>query len=168
MLKTLVNLHTLLVSYLLSRLSLRSCIRFKSPLQRISEEIKGIHAVKLEKINPYVIAPWEPRITYEKHIQSDSVDAAAVLLREDQLLITTTAVENQKGIAYGITQASRFTWVIRGEHLDTRRAQNLYTAKLQAVAAALKCVNNSISSNSKILITSTNLAVLQVLNNPGK
>ena len=168
MLKTLVDLYTLPANHPICRINFRSCIRFKSPLQRSSEEIKGVHAERIEKIKPYIIAPWEPRITYEKHTQSDSADAATVLLNKDRLLITTTAVENQKGIAYGITQASRFAWVASGEHLDIKRAQNLYTAELLAVAAALNRVNNNIPPNSTILITSANLAVLQALKNPGK
>ena len=76
----------------------------------------------VEKINSYIIPPWQPRITYEKHTQSNNADAAAILLGEDRLLITTTAVENQNGTAYGIVQASRFAWVARGVHLDTKRA----------------------------------------------
>ena len=77
-------------------------------------------------------------------------------------------MENQNGIAYGITQASRFAWVARGENLDIRKAQNLYTVVLEAVATALKCVNDNIPSNSTILITLANRGVLQVLNNPRK
>ena len=119
--KTLINLYMLPANHPISRINFRSRIRFKSPLQRINEEIKGVHAERLEKINPYIITPWEPRIIYEKYTKSDSADAATVL-SEDRLLITTTAVENQKGITYSITQASRFAWVAREEHLNTERA----------------------------------------------
>ena len=55
--KTLVDLLTLPANHPMSRLSLRPCIRFKSPLQRISQEIKGTHTRRLENIEPYIRAP---------------------------------------------------------------------------------------------------------------
>ena len=66
-LRTLIDLHTLLSQHLISRLSLRSCKKFISPLQRIRKEFSGFHPRRLERIKPYVITPWEPRIVYEKY-----------------------------------------------------------------------------------------------------
>ena len=165
-LKLLIDLFTLPAQHPLSWLAIRPCSKFKSPLQRISEGFQGIRRAELEKIEPYVIAPWEPKITYNRHVQTDSTDAAEILLREDKLLFTTTAVENKNGTAFGCTQASRYASIAIGERLDTRRAQNLYIAELQAVATTLKNARDRVPPNSVILLTSTNLAVLEVLSNP--
>ena len=167
-LKLLMDLYTLPANHPLSHLSSCPCKRFKSPLQRVCEETQGIYAGKLEKIQPYIINPWEPRIYYEKRIRKDKADAAATLLRGHHLLITTAAVENQHGIAYGITFAEKSVWIARGERLDNIRILNTYIAKLRTVAVALRCAQNKAPGNSVILVTSTNLAVLQALSNPGK
>ena len=100
-LKLLIDLFTLPAQHPLSRLATRPCSKFKSPLQRISEGFQGIRQAELEKIEPYVIAPWEPKITYGRYVQTESTDAAEILLREDRLLFTITAVENKNGTAFG-------------------------------------------------------------------
>ena len=66
------HLHTLPASHSISRRSLQSCIEFKSPLQRISNEIKRVYVERLDKIEQYIIALWEHRIEYEDHTHNDS------------------------------------------------------------------------------------------------
>ena len=163
-----MDLYTLPADHPLSHSRIRLRKRFKSSLQRIYEGIQGIHPGKLEKIKPYVVAPWEPRIQYKKHIENGKADAATTLFREHHLLIITIAVENQHGIAYGITFAEKSVWVARGERLDNIRILNTYIAELQAIAVALRRAKDNAPLHSAILITATNLAVLQVLSNPGK
>ena len=105
-LKTLIDLHALPSHHPISRLSFRPCKKFVSPLQRIRKELSGFHPRRLEKIKPYVIAPWEPRILFKKLTQNSDGDASiSLLLQKGPLLITTTAVENRQGIAYGFSQA---------------------------------------------------------------
>ena len=161
-------MHTLLSHHLISRLSLRSCKKFVSPLQRIRKEFKAFHPRRLEKIKPYVIAPWEPRIVFGKYIQNGDEDASTSLFQEGRLLITTTAVENRHGIAYGFSQAYGMVWTARGVRIDSLRIQNSYTSELQAVAEALKRAKENSPSNSAILMISANLSVLQVLSKPDK
>ena len=167
-LKTLIDLHTLPSHHPISRLSLRSCKKFVSPLQRIRKELSGFHPRRLEKIKPYVIAPWEPRIVYEKYTQNGDGDASTSLFQERRLLITTTAVENRHGIAYGFSQAYVTTWTARGVRINSSRIQNSYTAELQAVVEALKRAKENSPPNSTVLMVSANLSVLQVLNKPDK
>ena len=167
-LRTLVKILSAPDHHPLARLNVRPCKRFKSPLQRISAGLRGICSQTLEKIKPYIIASWEPRIEYAKYVQDGDTDASAALLKEDRLLITTTAVESREGIAFGIAQASRSNGIASGSRLDTRRLQNLYTAELLAVAAALKCVSDYLPLGSAILMVLANLAILQVLNKPAR
>ena len=83
-------------------------------------------------------------------------------------MITTTAVENQHGIAYGFAQVYGTIWTARGVRINSSRIQNLYTAELQAVAEALKRAKENSPPNSTILMVSANLSILQVLNKPDK
>ena len=166
--KLLIDLYTLPASHPISHLSLQICRKFKSPLQRIRTEFQGICREKLETIKPYIVPPWEPRISYDKHTLTDNVDAAGLLLREDRLLITTAAAANKHGIAYGIAQALRYSWIATGMRLDSRKTQNPYTAELQAIAAVLKGIGSGLPPHLNVLITTSNLTVLQVLSNPAR
>ena len=95
-------------SYPISRLNLQLYQIFKSPLQRIRTEFQGICREKLEKIKPYIILLWEPRISYDKYTLINNVNAAEILLREDRLLIIIIVVVNEHRIMYGIAQASKY------------------------------------------------------------
>ena len=167
-LKTPIDLHTLPSHHPISRLSLRSCKKFISPLQRIRNELRGFHPQRLEKIKPYAIAPWEPWIVFENNTQTGNGDASTSLFQEGRLLITTTSIENRHGIAYGFSQAYGTIWTARGVRINSSRIQNSYTAELQAVAEALKRAKENSPSNSTVLMVSANLSVLQVLNKPDK
>ena len=161
-------MHTLPSHHPILHLSLRSCKKFVSPLQRIRKELSGFHPRRLEKIKPYIIAPWEPRIVFKRYTQNGDKDASTSLFQEGQLLITTTAVENRHSIAYGFSQVYGTTWTAKGIRINSSRIQNSYTAELQAVAEALKCAKENSPPNSTILMVSANLSVLQVLNKPDK
>ena len=117
--KTFIDLCTLPANHLIARLNLQPCRRFKSPLQRIGIEFPGICKEKLEKIEPYIIAPWEARISYQKHTLSSETDAAEAFLREDRLLITIAVAANEHEITYGIAQASRYASVVTGVRLNS-------------------------------------------------
>ena len=52
--------------------------------------------------------------------------------------------------------------------LDSRKPQSPYTTELQAIAAVLKDVGRRLPSNLRILVTTSNLSVLQVLSNPAR
>ena len=166
--KLLINLFTLPASHPISRLNLQPYRKFKSPLQRIRTQFPGICKEEMEKIEPYIIPPWEPRISYDKYTPIDNVDTAEGFLHEDRLLIVTTAVTNKYGIAYGIAQASRYACIATGTRLESRKTQNLYTTELQAIAATLNMAEVRLPSNLSILVTTSSLTVLQVLNNPAR
>ena len=145
---------------------MRPCKRFKSPLHHITEGIQFTNQKEVEKIDPYVVAPWEQRIEYEEHTQQDDKqDAAINLLREDGWIIATTAVRNRHGCAYGIAQTSRDTCVARGVRIDPQSIQNPYTAELQAMAEALKDIKDKIPPRATIIMAIASHTIYQVLSN---
>ena len=114
------------------------------------------------------MSPWEARINYEKCTLSTETDATKTFLTEDRLLIATVVAANKHDIAYGIAQASRYSWTTTGMRLGSRKIQDPYTTELQAIAAVLKCVERGLTSNLRILLTTSSLPVLQVLNKPAR
>ena len=166
--KIFINLCTLSANHLIARLNLQPCKTFKSPLQRIRIEFPGTCREKLEKIEPYIIPPWEARISYQKHTLSPEIDATEVFLGEDKLLITIAVAANNHEIAYGIAQALRYASVVTGMRLNSRKTQSPYTTELQTIAAVIKDVCRRLPSNLRILVTTSNLLVLQVLSNPAR
>ena len=56
----------------------------------------------IEKIEPYIIASWEPRIKYAKIDITTKADVC-VPLRPGEFRIVSTAVEKSGVIGFGIT-----------------------------------------------------------------
>ena len=166
--KIFIDLCTLSANHPIACLNLQPCKTFRSPLQRIGIEFPGICREKLKKIEPYIVPPWEARISYKEHTLSSKTDAAEAFLKEDRLLITIAVAANEHGIAYGIAQASRYASVVTGMRLDSRKTQSPYTTALEAIAAVFKYVCRRLPSNLSILVTTSNLSVLQVLSNPAR
>ena len=52
--------------------------------------------------------------------------------------------------------------------LDSQKIQNPYTAELQAIAAILKGIGSGLPPYLNVLVTTSNLTVLQVLSNPAR
>ena len=102
----LTNLHLLPTNHPLSQLDLKTRKRFKSPLQRIrATNVTSEHQIT-EKIKPYIMAPWEPRIKYIKADAKSIETDIYVTLKPGEVRIVSIAVKQSGLIGFRISLSS--------------------------------------------------------------
>ena len=129
----LINLYLLPPDHPLSKLNLKLRRKFKSPLQRIKQKYQKTKQQIIEKIRPYIIAPWEPRIKYIK-----AEDFTIEPLGPGEARITSTAVKKSGKTAFRVTVSSHQFTVSAGAQVGNAKSQTPYTAELQALSIALE------------------------------
>ena len=151
----LVDLCSLPPDHPLSKLDLKSRGKFKSPLQRIEQKYRKIKQQIIEKIRPYIIAPWEPRIEYIK-VEDFTIKPPS----PGKARITSTVVKKSGKTAFGVTVSLHQFTVSVGAQVGNVKNQNLYTAELQALSIVLELLAVQRSSLSAVTVITANLLVL--------
>jgi hypothetical protein len=125
-----------------SKLNTRELRRFTSPLQKIAHAHQSTPTDRMEVIQPYVITPWEERLSVT--ISPKIGKAVEVANITGGIRIATSSSE-RKGVV-GMGGAVHDTLGIRTSRepttysvtLGARTEQNPYTAELAAMAIAIK------------------------------
>jgi ribonuclease HI len=140
--KLWVNLRTLPRTNPLSKLNTRDLRRFTSPLQRIAQAHQGTPTERMEVIQPYVITPWEERLSVT--INPEIKEAVEVANTIGGIRIATSSSERKGVVGIGgaihdtlgiVTSREPMTYSVT---LGARTEQNPYTAELAAIAMAMK------------------------------
>ena len=160
----LTNLCSLPSNHPLSQLDLKPRRKYRSPLQRIKEMNTTAEHQMTEKIEPYIVAPWEPRIGYAKTDTTTEADICFPL-RPGEFRIVSTAAEKSGVVGFGITLSTYQFSASAGAQVGSRKLQNPYTAELQAMSTALESLSN-LPGLSAITLITANLSTLQALSNP--
>ena len=144
-------------------------MRFVSPLQKIARAMDEIQVDRMETIQEYAIAPWEPRL--QVTLEPDRKKAAEMVNRVTGIVIATSS-SVKKGIV-GMGGSAQDTLFKRASEtgtyyavaLGTREEQNPYTAELAAIARALKNIPPS-TSHRHVTVITRNLSALAAIKQP--
>lgn len=162
-----VNLRTLPDTNPLSKLNNRQFRRFASPLQKIAEAHLGTPTERMEIIRPYVIAPWEERLS-TKINPGKAVETANATYG---ICIATSSSERKGMVGMGgaihdtlgmLTRREPTTYAVA---LGAREEQNPYTAELAAIAMAMRCLPHNLVG-TRITIFTSNLGALLAVGQP--
>jgi hypothetical protein len=163
--KLWVNLRTLPKTNPLSKLNTRELRRFTSPLQRIAHAHQNTPTDKMEVIEPYVIAPWEERLTVTIDLGTE-VAAVRVANTTPGIRIATSSSARKGMVGMGgaihdtlgiVTGREPITYSVT---LGARTEQNPYTAELAAMAMTMKQLPQHLVGRQITIITSNRGALL--------
>ena len=167
-----VGIQTFPHTHPLKKLPVRAFRRFLSPLQRIA--LLHQPMTKLETIQPFSVAPWEDRIPIT--VNPDRQEAAQTARDAQGILVASSASED-KGIVglgcaiYDTTNTAspdKNTIVSYEATAGPRDQVNIYFAEIIAVATALRSLSSLGLKNRAVVILSSNLSLLQVINKPNQ
>jgi ribonuclease HI len=165
--KLWVNLRTLPRTNPLARLGIRECQRFTSPLQKIAHAHRGVPTDRMETIQPYVITPWEDRVSATIDLERERAIGAANSTQDIRIATSSSGRNDMVGIggAIEVDSMPNSEPVTYSVTLGIRTEQNPYTAELAAIATALKSLPPHIRRR-QITIFTSNQAALRVINQP--
>lgn len=162
--KLWVSLRTLPNTNPLSRLGKGVFRRFISPLQKIALAHRTTPMDRMETIQPYAIPPWEDRVRAAR--EPDRKKATEATKKMQGILVATSSSE-RNGIV-GMGGAIRDTLMNRPEPttysitLGARTEQNSYTAELEAIGMAMRCLSPGIRGRQISILTSNQNTLLVV------
>ncbi|XP_044714688.1 reverse transcriptase (RNA-dependent DNA polymerase) domain-containing protein [Hirsutella rhossiliensis] len=138
-----IRMRTLPKTHPLTSLRLKLNRRYASPMQKLASAMGRLDTKRLEVIHEFALAPWDERVqaTYE-------ADRAEVLKSDDPEDITIATSSSQRkgkvGLGGVVRDASRDSadevLASYSVTLGSSDEQNAYTAGLEAIAMALRCV----------------------------
>ena len=108
-----------------------------SPLQKIARAHQNTPTDRMEVIRPYIIAPWENRLTTTLDFSTEK--AVHVTAHGVRIATSSSAKKEIVGISgaihdtLGIKEPSAFSVTLKA-----KTEQNSYTAELAAIAMAMK------------------------------
>ncbi|KAM4068008.1 reverse transcriptase [Hirsutella rhossiliensis] len=141
-----IRMRTLPKTHPMTSLRLKLNRRYASPMQKLASAMGRLDTKRLEVIHEFALAPWDERMqaTYE-------ADRAEVLKSDDPEDITIATSSSQRkgkvGLGGVVRDASRDSadevLASYSVTLGSSDEQNAYTAGLEAIAMALRCVPRS-------------------------
>ena len=164
-----ISLHTLPRTNPLATLTTREFRRFTSPLQMIARAHQRTPTDKMETIQPYVVAPWEKRIPVKIDHETEMALETAKAIQGIRIATSSSernGVVGMGGVIYDTlssrTNEEPITYAIT---LGTRMEQNPYTAELEAIAMAVRCLPMRMVGR-QITIFTSNQGALQAISQP--
>lgn len=167
--KMWVGLRTLPETNPLARVNTRGCKRFVSPLQKIASTYQDATMNRLEVIEPYVLAPWEPRL--QATINAGEGAAPATDTRTNGIYIVTSS-SSRNGVV-GMGGVIKDTdWSLYNDEcmtfsatLGPKTEQNPYVASLAAISEGLSRLV-PLPRDRTIHILSRDQGALRAINKP--
>ncbi|KJZ69627.1 hypothetical protein HIM_10990 [Hirsutella minnesotensis 3608] len=160
--RTLPNTHPL------TSLRLKLNRRYASPMQKLASAMGRQDTKRLEVIYEFALAPWIDRLQVTD--ETDRVEVGKSDDLEDITIATSSSQRKGKvGLGGVVRDASRDsadqTLPSYSVTLGPSDEQNAYTAGLEVIATALRCVPLGLHDRNLTVVTS-NRSVLQVIGRP--
>jgi ribonuclease HI len=161
-----ISLRTLPKTNPLSRLGTKVFQRFTSPLQKIADAHQRTPTDRMEIIQPYVVTPWEDRLSTT--IELDKEKAVEIANLTHGIQIATSSSERRGIVGMGGAIYDTLSNMQNGEPitysvtLGTRTEQNPYTAELAAIAMAIRCLPLFLVGRQITIFTSSQSALLAI------
>ncbi|KJZ69133.1 hypothetical protein HIM_11480 [Hirsutella minnesotensis 3608] len=163
-----IRMRTLPKTHPLTSLRLKLHKRYASPMQKLASAMERLDTKRLETIDEFALAPWDERVqaTYE----ADRVETMRPDDPEDITIATSSSQRKGKvGLGGVVRDAScdSADGVLASYSvtLGPSDEQNAYTAGLEAIATALRCVPLGLRDRDLTVVTS-NRSALQVIGRP--
>ncbi|TVY74454.1 hypothetical protein Focb16_v006001 [Fusarium oxysporum f. sp. cubense] len=142
--RTYVNIKTLPKTHPLAALKVSTSRRYMSPLKKLTLAHEGSGMERMETIEAYAVPPWHNHVSLL--CEADREAATTAAKNASDIVIATSASDKGGLVGMGgiVAQRSpRQTDKIVARYsvtLVSRDDQNPYTAELEAIAMALRCM----------------------------
>lgn len=163
-----IRMRTLPKTHPLTSLRLKLHKRYASPMQNLASAMERLDTKRVEVIHEFALAPWEERVrvTY----QTDQSEVPRSECTEEIIIATSSSQRKGKvGLGGVVRDAScdSADGVLASYSvtLGPSDEQNAYTAGLEAIATALRCVPLGLRDRVLTVVTS-NRSALQVIGRP--
>ena len=173
-----INLHTLPENHPFWRLHQKINLnntRFPSPLQLTAKALQEIDLTQIEKINPFCIAPWTPRVTVSIESHEEAIKLANQPRQPfERALFVDSSVRNSV-VGVGIASSHTIYGVPHSimnisKTIGRSDVLNAYYSELSAILEATKQTASLSSSPvhfiQEVSIYSDSQVALKVLRNP--
>ncbi|KAM6514322.1 hypothetical protein FALCPG4_18909 [Fusarium falciforme] len=164
-----INLHTLPKTHPLAGLKTSNSRRYMSPMKKLALAQEGNTVERMETIQAYTLPPWHDRLPIGYDLDRDMATETAS--RMEGILVATSASEKAGRVGMGgivrDTPGNRPGQVVARYSImiGSRDDQNVYTAELEAIAMALRCMPDGLQHRQVTIMTSSRSA-LQVIARP--
>jgi ribonuclease HI len=154
-----INVKTLPKTHPLAALKVSTSRRYMSPLKKLTLTYEGSGTERMETIQAYAVPPWHNRVSLV--CEADREAAIRVAGNASDIVIATSASDRGGLVGMGGVVAQRSpgqTDKIVARYsatLGSRDDQNPYTAELEAIAMALRCMPDGLQCRELTVLSSS-------------
>ncbi|KAJ3454423.1 hypothetical protein MRS44_018317 [Fusarium solani] len=154
-----INIQTLPKTHPLATLRVSVSRRYMSPLKRLVLAHEGSGIERMETIQAYTVPPWHSRVSTV--CEADREAAITAAKSANDIVIATSASDREGLVGIGGIVAYRSSdqrdkIVARySVTLGSRDDQNPYTAELEAIAMALRCMPDGLQHRELTVLSSS-------------
>lgn len=157
--RSYINIKTLPKTHPLATLKVSTSQRYMSPLKRLALAHEGSGIERMETIQAYTVPPWHNRVSLVCEADREATITAAK--DANDIVIATSASDREGLVGIGGIVAYRSSgqtdkMVARySVTLGPRDDQNPYTAELEAIAMALRCMPDGLQCRELTVLSSS-------------
>ena len=157
--RSYINIKTLPKTHPLATLKVSTSQRYMSPLKRLALAHEGSGIERMETIQAYTVPPWHNRVSLVCETDREATITAAK--DANDIMIATSASDREGLVGIGGIVAYRSSgqtdkMVARySVTLGPRDDQNPYTAELEAIAMALRCMPDGLQCRELMVLSSS-------------
>jgi ribonuclease HI len=154
-----INIKTVPKTHPLAALKVSASRRYMSPLKKLALAYEGSGTERMETIEAYAVPPWYNRVPLVCEADREAAKIAAKNVND--IVIATSASDRGGLVGMGGIVAQRSPGqtdriVARySATLGSRDDQNPYTAELEAIAMALRCMPDGLQCRELTVLSSS-------------
>ncbi|KAH7472001.1 hypothetical protein FOMA001_g13208 [Fusarium oxysporum f. sp. matthiolae] len=154
-----INIKTVPKTHPLAALKVSASRRYMSPLKKLALAYEGSGTERMETIEAYAVPPWYNRVPLVCEADREAAKIAAKNVND--IVIATSASDRGGLVGMGGIVAQRSPGqtdriVVRySATLGSRDDQNPYTAELEAIAMALRCMPDGLQCRELTVLSSS-------------
>ncbi|EGU72281.1 hypothetical protein FOXB_17211 [Fusarium oxysporum f. sp. conglutinans Fo5176] len=157
--RSYINIQTLLKTHPLASLNVSTSRKYMSPLRKLTLAHEGSNIERIETIQAYAVPLWHNHVSTVCEADREAAIAAAENVSD--IAIATSASGRRGLVGMGGTVAHRSfgqTDTVVASYsvtLGSRDDQNPYTAELEAIAMALRCMPDGLQRRELTVLSSS-------------